>query len=414
MLSNDAKAMIQYINEVLNNKGRHNDIPEIAKGDADFLELKQSLQSIRNVAEALRDGNVHYNIPGSGFVLDSFQQFQQAVKRSNQEVLKNITTKSLMIMENNHLPAKLQDGKTIRKLKKKISDRDERHRLMTENACDIIATLDLAGNFTYISPSVEKITGYTPEEVLHHYREIGYYLPGVQKEMDKRRARLKELVKQGERFDPINFEQRQVRKDGVSIYTDTVVSGIYDEDNQFRELLAISRDITQKVKIRRDIKKLSETDKLTGLDNRLKLDQSLEKVLDQVRNNAAIFALIMIDIDHFKEVNDCFGHLTGDAVLVALAGLLKNSIRAMDLIGRWGGEEFLVILPDTDATGAMKLAEKLRRVVSENHFPQQQHITISLGVSVFDDDTTVDSVIYRADQALYQAKENGKNRVHRM
>jgi len=247
--------MIQYINEVLNNKGRNNDIPEIAKGDADFLELKQSLQSIRNVAEALRDGNVHYNIPGSGFVLDSFQQFQQTVKRSNQEVLKNITTKSLMIMEKNRLPAKLQDVKTIKKLKKKISDRDEHHRLMTENACDIIATMDLAGNFTYISPSVEKITGYTPEEVLHHYREIGYYLPGVQKEMDNKRVRLKELVKQGERFDPINFEQRQVRKDGASIYTDTVVSGIYDEDNQFRELLAISRDITEKVKIRREIQK---------------------------------------------------------------------------------------------------------------------------------------------------------------
>jgi diguanylate cyclase (GGDEF)-like protein/PAS domain S-box-containing protein len=274
--------------------------------------------------------------------------------------------------------------------------------------------MDLAGNFNYISPSVEKITGYTPEEVLHHYREIGYHLPGVQKEMDKKRELLKELVQQGERFDPINFEQRQVRKDGASIYTDTVVSGIYDEDNQFRELLAISRDITEKVKIRRDIKMLSETDKLTGLYNRVKLDHNLEKVLGQAQNNDAVFGLIMIDIDHFKEVNDCFGHLTGDAVLVELAGLLKNSIRATDLIGRWGGEEFLVILPDTDGTEAMKMAEKLRCAVSENRFPQQQHITISLGVSVFDGDTTVDSVIYRTDQALYQAKENGKNRVCRM
>jgi len=362
MLSNDAKVMIQYINEVLNNKGRNNDIPEIAEGDADFLELKQSLESIRNAAEALRDGDIN----------------------------------------------------TIKKWEKKIKYRDERHRLMTDNACDIIATVDLSGNFTYISPSVEKTTGYTPEEVLNHHREIGYYLPGVQKEMDKKRESLKELVKKGEHFDPINFEHRQVRKDGESIYTDTVVSGIYDEENNFRELLAISRDITEKVKIRRDIKKLSETDKLTQLYNRVKLDYTLENVLFEAKNNAAMFGLIMIDIDHFKQVNDCFGHLAGDAVLVELATLFKTSIRSTDLIGRWGGEEFLVILPDTDEIGAMKLAETLRRVVSENHFSQQEHITISLGVSVFDGDTNVDSVIYRADQALYQAKENGKNRVHKI
>lgn len=132
---------------------------------------------------------------------------------------------------------------------------------MTDNAGDIIATVDLCGNFTYISPSVKKITGYTQEEVMGDYREIGYFLPGVQKDMDKARENIKDMVEKGEHFDSINLEQRQVRKDGESIYTDTVLSGIYDDDNKFRELLAVSRDITQKVKMRREIQKLSETDK---------------------------------------------------------------------------------------------------------------------------------------------------------
>lgn len=347
MLSNDAKAMINYVNAILNNKKLNNDIPEIAEGDADFLELERSLR-------------------------------------------------------------------TIKMWERMNKDSEERHRLMTENACDIIATVDLSGNFTYISPSVERITGYTPEEVINSYREIGYFLPGVQKEMDRQRVRIKEMVEKGERFDSINFEQRQVRKDGESIYIDTVLSGIYDEENNFRELLAISRDITEKVKIRKKIIELAETDKLTKLYNRVKLDAALEQELYQAKKNATTFGLIMIDIDHFKLINDRFGHMAGDAVLVELAKLFKAMIRSTDLIGRWGGEEFLVILPDTDEFGAMELAEKIRKRVSENHFLEQERLTISLGVSVFRDDNNVDSIIYRADQALYQAKKNGKNQVHLM
>ncbi len=347
MLSNDVKAMINYVNAILNNKKLNNDIPRIAEGDADFLELEQSLQSIKEWDKTSKDS-------------------------------------------------------------------DERHRLMTDNACDIIATVDLTGNFTYISPSVERITGYTPAEVINHYREIGYFLPGVQKEMDRQRNRIKIMVEKGEHFDAINFEQRQVRKDGASIYTDTVLSGIYDDENNFRELLAISRDITQKVKLRREMIALSETDKLTGLYNRVKLDDTLEHELWRAKTTATTFAVIMIDVDHFKRINDCFGHLAGDVVLIALAKLFKAMTRSTDLVGRWGGEEFLVILPNADEVKAIELAEKIRSGVSENCFPEQQRITISLGVSVFSGDATVDSIIYRADQALYQAKKNGKNQVHLM
>ena len=414
MLSHDAKAMINYVNTILNNKKLSNDIPNIAEGDADFLVLEQSLRTVRSVAEALRAGNIHHKIQGNGFILDSFQQFQNNVKRSSNGVIKSIASKSIRIKGEKNIPGKLQEANIIKKREKTRKEIEEHYRLMTDHACDIIATVDLSGNFTYISPSVEKLTGYTPEEVLNHYREIGYFLPGVQKEMDRQRVAIRKMVEKGEPFYPVNFEQRQVRKDGESIYTDTVLSGIYDEENNFRELLAVTRDITEKVKIRREMKELSETDKLTKLCNRVKLDCALEHELDRAKTKATAFALIMIDIDHFKNINDRFGHLAGDAVLIELAQLFKDVIRSSDLIGRWGGEEFLAILPDADSSEAMELAEKIRGRVSEHYFPEQERITISLGVSVFRDDETADSIVYRADQALYQAKKNGKNQVRLM
>ncbi|WP_186843692.1 sensor domain-containing diguanylate cyclase [Acetobacterium tundrae] len=414
MLSNDAKAMINYVNGILNDKKLNNNIPAIAESDADFLHLNQSLRTIRNVAEALSVGDIHHVIQGDGFVLDSFQRFQKDFKRSQQEVPESIASKNRKSRRSDRLPLENRNRTAIKNPDPRITSSEDRHRLLTDNACDMIATLDLSGNFTYISPSVKKMTGYTQEEVLHHYREIGYFLPGVQKEMDRTRESIKKMVEKGEHFDAINFEQRQVRKDGESIYTDTVLSGIYDEENNFKELLAISRDITEKVKKRREMKKLSETDKLTQLYNRVKLDWAMENELDRTKKYNTIFALIMIDIDHFKQVNDRFGHLAGDLVLVELAELFKTSIRLTDIIGRWGGEEFLMILPDTDENGAMELAEKLRRQVSEKLFLKTESITISLGVAAFREDASVDSVIYRADQALYQAKNNGKNQVQMM
>ncbi|KNZ40319.1 sensor domain-containing diguanylate cyclase [Acetobacterium bakii] len=411
MLNNNAKAMINYVSGILNDKKMNNNFPAIAAGDADFLALDQSLRTIRNVAEALRVGDVHYDIPGDGFVLDSFQIFLKACKLSNEEVPRRKFLKILKLKGKKNPSCELQELTAIKRLENKIKENEKKHRLLTDNASDIIMTVDLFGNFTYISPSVEKITGYTQEEVLRDYRAIGYFLPGVQKDMDRVRESIREMVEKGEPFDAINFEQRQVRKDGKSIYTDTVLSGIYDDDNQFMELLAVSRDITEKVKMRREIKKLSETDKLTQLYNRVKLDAELEHQLKRTKNSTAVFGLIMIDIDNFKQINDSFGHLAGDAVLVELAELFKTSIRPADIVGRWGGEEFMVILPDTDEKVAVELAETIRKEVSENRFPKQEGITISLGVSVFSDDASVDTIIFRADQALYRAKNNGRNQV---
>ena len=161
----------------------------------------------------------------------------------------------------------------------------------------------------------------------------------------------------------------------------------------------------------REITKLSMTDRLTGLHNRAKLDEVLADVTGLARRYRRVFSVLLLDIDYFKQVNDRYGHLIGDDVLVRMAAVLQGSVRDVDTIGRWGGEEFLIILPDTDVDGARRVAEKLREAVSREVFETVGQRTCSFGVTAYCDGDTVTDLLHRADDALYQAKHAGRNRV---
>jgi len=161
----------------------------------------------------------------------------------------------------------------------------------------------------------------------------------------------------------------------------------------------------------RQLQTLSHTDFLTGLYNRHKLDAVLANAIVESRERERPFGIILLDVDHFKQVNDKYGHQAGDALLKEMATLLKGNIRDADVVGRWGGEEFLVISPDNHEQGTLSLAEKLRSVVASHAFPVVNAKTISLGASNFRDGDTTESLIERCDEALYRAKHHGRNRV---
>lgn len=156
---------------------------------------------------------------------------------------------------------------------------------------------------------------------------------------------------------------------------------------------------------------LAETDQLTGLYNRLKIDQTLNTEIHRAQRAAQSMSVIMLDIDFFKRINDLYGHQAGDQLLVGLAELLRQRTREIDLVGRWGGEEFIVICPYTNLEGALSLAENLRVTVEQQQFVQDQHITISVGVSTYQEGDTGKDLVARADAALYAAKNAGRNRV---
>lgn len=160
----------------------------------------------------------------------------------------------------------------------------------------------------------------------------------------------------------------------------------------------------------RDLERLARTDQLTGLSNRRALDEDLEQV--KIRwTEGSRFSLVLVDIDHFKAINDRYGHATGDTVLVACAAILRGGLRSGDAVGRWGGEEFMVLCAETGLDAARMLAEALRRCVEETAIPTVGGLTCSFGVAELLPGESVDGLLVRADLALYAAKHSGRNRV---
>ncbi len=161
----------------------------------------------------------------------------------------------------------------------------------------------------------------------------------------------------------------------------------------------------------RELARLAVTDRLTKLFNRLKLDERLDEQLARAERYGVSFALVLLDVDHFKSINDVHGHQIGDQVLIELAATLSTNTRDLDVIGRWGGEEFLIIASDTDMAGATELAEKLRKSVADHSFSAAGTRTASFGVTAYRIGDSIAELLTRADRALYRAKANGRNRV---
>jgi diguanylate cyclase (GGDEF)-like protein len=160
-----------------------------------------------------------------------------------------------------------------------------------------------------------------------------------------------------------------------------------------------------------ELKMISITDRLTKVYNRLKLDEVFEDELSRATRYGNPFSIILLDIDKFKSINDEFGHQVGDVVLINIASIISTSIRKTDIIGRWGGEEFLVISRETKVDGAKILAEKLRTAIEDFDFPVVRKKTSSFGVTGWRENDTIETMVQRADDALYRAKRGGRNRV---
>jgi len=164
-----------------------------------------------------------------------------------------------------------------------------------------------------------------------------------------------------------------------------------------------------------ELKRLASTDGLTELTNRRTLFEFLGTEVSRVRRYGGTLSLLMIDIDHFKRVNDTWGHAAGDTVLRNIAQLIRLALRDVDIAGRYGGEEFVVLLPETEIDGALQIAERLRLSVAGTPVPQESGplipVTISVGVGQLAAEESGESLLSRADQAMYRAKNNGRDRV---
>ena len=182
-----------------------------------------------------------------------------------------------------------------------------------------------------------------------------------------------------------------------------------------RKLARLNREIAEAHKSlalkSQELETLSITDRLTGLYNRMKLEEVLANELKRAHRTGQSFSIILLDIDLFKDINDTFGHQVGDEVLRELAELLLANIRQTDTVGRWGGEEFMIVCPETDREGGVILAENLRQKISTGTMAQAGHVTCSFGVAGYSAGEGENLLIARVDKALHKAKNKGRNRV---
>lgn len=234
--------------------------------------------------------------------------------------------------------------------------------------------VDKEGRIILTNDTACEILGYSKEELIGlRYHEL-FSSPSENLEKSH-------FLKAQEKFLPCRGEASLKRKNGTLIEVDISIRPIYSYENS--EFIVIFHDITERKHFEKELYRLSTTDALTGLYNRRFATEIFIKLKDHADRYKTPLSILMIDIDKFKVINDTYGHEKGDEVLIRLAKLLREIVRASDFIVRWGGEEFLVILPNTDLLGASVAAEKIRAQVENLKVPPIERITVSIGVASY-------------------------------
>jgi len=264
----------------------------------------------------------------------------------------------------------------------------------------LTSSTDKDGNITEVSKAFCKFTGYSKEELIGQNHRILRH-PDMPSSLF---SDLWNTILSGKEW---HSEIKNLNKDGTFCWIDMTIKPILTKHGHIKGFNALSFDITDKVLLR----ELSNTDKLTQIANRLYLDTQYVKQMDRAKRYGTLFSVIMVDIDFFKNVNDKYGHKVGDDILINLVQILKDNTRSLDILGRWGGEEFLIICTETHMAQAKILAEKIRKKIENFDFPEVKHLTCSFGVAEYVSSDKNEDTFKRADQALYNAKNNGRNRV---
>ena len=250
------------------------------------------------------------------------------------------------------------------------------------------------------------ITGYNPED----YESNPYLWHSMIYPDDKMIVEnsIKEILK-GCAVPPM--EHRIIRQNGSLVWIRNTIVPYYDENGMLIKYDGLIEDITERKQLENKFERLATIDELTQVFNRTKFQEVIKIELERAKRYNHPLSMLMFDIDHFKAINDTYGHSVGDYVLQTLAQIAKENLREIDYLVRWGGEEFIIIAPETDLGRAKALAERIRTAIENYRFDQAGKITISFGVTEFKESDTEDTFIRRADDAMYKAKEKGRNRV---
>lgn len=285
-----------------------------------------------------------------------------------------------------------------------LEDQLRREKAVSESILDglpgVFYMLDREGRLVQWNERMETVTGRTPEEL--DGIDALALVPTAEQE------RIVESIRETFSRGSTLVESKLLTVEGETPY---LFNGLRIKVDGQRYLLGVGLDITRQKRLEAALEHEASTDPLTGVTNRQRFDSELERALARYNRYGSPLALAIIDLDHFKRVNDVYGHDIGDRVLVELTERLAGEIREPDFLARWGGEEFVVLLQETGASDAYSMAERLRRRVAAEPFPDVGPITVSAGLASARAGDNADTLLKRADDALYEAKRNGRNQV---
>lgn len=284
---------------------------------------------------------------------------------------------------------------------------EERHRLLADNAQDVIWIMDLDGRFTYVSPSVEKLRGYNAAEAMQQTLQETFTPESVIK-VQEAVGRTLAAVQANEPFPDFVAELDHLRKDGSTVCAETRTSGIYDAEGKFVGIVGVSRDVTERKKSEEKIRYMAQHDSLTGLPNRALFADRLQQALSYCKRHQRVLAVMLLDLDKFKPVNDRYGHALGDELLKQVAQRLLACVRTSDTVARIGGDEFVILLHQMDDIHHAKIvSEKIQHALAEIFLIEEYPIQIgcSIGTAFYPQDGVDPLELTKiADQKMYNHK----------
>ena len=285
---------------------------------------------------------------------------------------------------------------------KELAERLQYYTDIAENTPVGIITCDDNGNIRYVNSMVVKLLGSPSAE---ETRKINLFTFPLLVECGFS-EKLKHSIQTDTHINyEVNYESKWGRKIWLNIHNKPFFSG------GEKQAIIIIDDLTERKKLESHLTSLSFTDTLTGVYNRRYFKKKAEEEIEQSKRLDRRFSIIMLDLDHYKNINDNFGHDVGDVVLKTVSRRIMEKIRKADTLARWGGEEFVIILADITCQQAAAIAEKLRKRIMKTEIPVAGGVTASFGVTDYKDEDTVDDLIQRADRMLYLAKLEGRNCV---
>ena len=296
-----------------------------------------------------------------------------------------------------------------------LQESEQRYRFIADNTNDVIWAMDGKLRYTFISPSVERQRGYTPDEAMALNITQLVTPPYIDALGEKIRVE-SSIISPGQAAAPRSFTQEleTYRKDGSTFWTESSITILRDKDDQFDGLLGVTRDISERRQFEQALEKMATHDFLTGLPNRVLLIDRFTQAAALAQRNQHRLALMSLDLDNFKPINDGYGHAVGDRVLIAVAKRLSAILRTSDTVARIGGDEFILMILETNhssdtAVIANKIMDAFKEpFVDDGH---QFSLTPSVGIAVYPEGgQDLDTLMKESDETMYQAKKSGGNR----